>query len=420
MASPDTLRSRSPSSSSTSSNTTMNDAPPSTPIRPRPQSQTTSTMARSLEPAFRFFDLPQELRDRIYTYALVSPYPFWWPAASTPKHNVALSLLRASRQTHDEAAPILYTHNKFLFTHPSDCNMFRVIASPYSQHITTVYLRIREKEMGLWTSYLSSTKEERSLKHDLPNLKTLWVFLRSGSLGANPLMMGGALGGLIAAGGGVAAAAGGGGLGGHVQHLNPAQLAAHMHNVQQNLGGQINHQLTAFHQQIHNQIQALHNQVHNALGQGSPFAAALQMQHPLPPPAPLTPHNVANAMVPPVPPPPPPPPAYPQQAMHPTTFTALPHPYPLFASFLRWERELGLDQLCLSLHETCPPTADVKIVAIVKLPKADVTRLLETYPDELSADRNGDLRTRFRRVRGLDVCLEVSGVEPASAVGVNA
>jgi len=73
---------------------------------------------------------------------------------------------------------------------------------------------------------------------------------------------------------------------------------------------------------------------------------------------------------------------------------------------------MGLENLCLSLQETRPSDADVKIVCIVKLPKAEVQRLVRIYHDELSVDRNGDARTRFRRVHGLDVSLEVSGYDP--------
>lgn len=409
----------------------MNDAPPLTPIRPRPQSNAAAADASAQNsassPAFRFFDLPRELRDRIYLHALASPFPFWWPSATPPKHNVAASLLRVSRQAYDEAAPVLYAHNKFLFTHPSDCNMFRVVSSPYSIKITAVYLRIREKDMSLWTKYLSSKKQDRSMKADLPNLKMLWIFLRSGSLGATPIMMGqmgGALGNLAALGGGMAAAATGAGaiagpLGFH--HLNPAQFAAHMHTLQQNLGGHINAQLTAFHAQVHHQMHALQNQVHNVLGHGPalpPLPNQNQNQnqnHPAAP-APLTLQNnnnnppaaaAAAAQHPPVPPPPPPPPLHPHHS-------PFPHPYPLYASFLRWERELGLDQLCLSLDETRPVNADVKIVCIVKLPKAEVTRLIERFPDELAVDR-GDARTRFRKVRGVDVCLEINGFETPTA-----
>lgn len=72
---------------------------------------------------------------------------------------------------------------------------------------------------------------------------------------------------------------------------------------------------------------------------------------------------------------------------------------------------MGLEGLCLSLQDTRPVDADIKIVCIMKLLKPEVQRLIRLFPDELWPDRNGDARTRFRRVHGLDVCLEVSGYE---------
>ncbi|KAJ4307363.1 hypothetical protein N0V94_009751, partial [Neodidymelliopsis sp. IMI 364377] len=104
------------------------------------------------------------------------------------KHNLAVALLQASRHVYHEAAPVLYTANKFLFTHPSDCNLFRVVASPYAEHMASVYFRIREKDLRLWTSYLGSKSPDRSLHADLPNLKHLCIFMRCGSLGAPRLL----------------------------------------------------------------------------------------------------------------------------------------------------------------------------------------------------------------------------------------
>jgi hypothetical protein len=72
---------------------------------------------------------------------------------------------------------------------------------------------------------------------------------------------------------------------------------------------------------------------------------------------------------------------------------------------------MGLENLCLSLQETRPAEADVKIVCIVKLPRPELQRLVRVYADELSLDKNGDARTRFRRAHGVDVSLEVSGYD---------
>lgn len=72
---------------------------------------------------------------------------------------------------------------------------------------------------------------------------------------------------------------------------------------------------------------------------------------------------------------------------------------------------MGIENLCLSLQETRPVEADVKIVCIMRLPKPEVSRLVRLYPEELSVDRTGDARTRFRRLHGVEVSLEVSGYD---------
>ncbi|KAF1995632.1 hypothetical protein P154DRAFT_526208 [Amniculicola lignicola CBS 123094] len=436
-----TPRSRSPSStSSDSSDTTMLDAPPLTPAQPRPASHGNHPSAAegfTKDASFSLLlSLPRELRDKVYFYALTSALPFWWPTPQTPtRHSLALGLLTTSRQVYEEAAPILYQYNKFLFTHPSDCNIFRVVASPkYSAQITTVYFRIRDKDHRLWTAYLGSKVQERSLKHDLPKLKNLWIFLRCSHVGA-PFMFGG-----------------------HGVLGLPAALAAQVQVVQNALGQQVQ----ALQQQVHNLQQSMAAVVQLGNVNGQPATAgpvqpvqpaAINGMQPLPPPPPPNNNNI--------PPPPPPPPAMPfftfanaglnlhqqlphQQQPHngnhhhppppplppahgtqnnppnPGLLTqamlAAQHQHPPFyASFMRWERELGLENICLSLQETRPKDADVKVVCIMRVPKPEVGRLARLYPEELQVDRAGDARTRFRRLHGVDVSLEVSGFEiPAS------
>lgn len=316
------------------------------------------------------------------------------------KHHVTLGLLTVSRQVYEEAAPVLYAGNKFLFMHPSDCNMFRVVASPkYSALISSVYFRIREKDLRLWTSYLSSKTVERSLRCDLPKLKSLWIFLRCGTVGQ---------------------------LGGPMAGLPPA-LAA---------------QVQAAQQALVQQVAALQNAI-TVVGQGP---AALQQNGndhgnnqnmpPPPPPAPVMPafaqapfgqahgHHAPHHYHPHPPPgqphthgvqnnPPNPSPLAQHMAQHMAQQHAqLHHPHgPFYASFLRWERELGLENVCLSLKETRPVEADVKVVCIMRLPKPEVVRLCRLYPEELSVDRNGDARTSFRKLHGVDVSLEISGFD---------
>lgn len=405
------------STSSDSSDTTMHDAP-IRPVRARPASHSSIAalvLDKPSDPTFSLLlSLPRELRDKVYSFALISQFPFWWPSQNTPKHNVALGLLSVSQQVHDEAAPILYSQNKFLFTNPSDCTMFRVVASPYSDYITSVYFRIREKDVKLWATYLGSKDPSRSMKHDLPKLKSLWIFLRCGMMGTPGVING---------------MAGGGGL--------PALLAAQAQAIHQALGTQLQQQVHINLQTLQHALHQAHTGAHAQLNANPPangqapmpfvqFAqnglqAQNQNQNQNQVPAVPHPHGLQNN-----------PPANPsplatlaaQQSHAPQNPPHQPHHPPhghghghghhqhgFFAGFMRWEREMGLENLCLSLQETRPVEADVKIVCIVKLPRPELQRLVRVYADELSLDKNGDARTRFRRVHGVDVSLEVSGYE---------
>ncbi|KAF1914736.1 hypothetical protein BDU57DRAFT_558284 [Ampelomyces quisqualis] len=364
---------RSSSHSSRSSDTTMLDAPRNPPTAAQPA---------ALDPAFSLLlALPRELRERIYAFALTSPYPFWWPSQAPLKHSVGASLLRTCRQVHGESASILYTANKFLFTHPSDCNIFRVVASPASRNIACVYLRIREKDLRLWTAYLGSKTAERSLKSDLPKLKHLWIFMRCGSMGTPAT-----LGQLAHGGMGLQAAP--------LAGLPPA-VAVQVQAVQAALGQQV----AALQQQLHNppanpgHVQANLIPLHPAM----PFAQF--QQGPLPPP------------------PPPPPPHHPAAppANTPALFAHQQHghaqPHSLYTSFLLFEREMGIESLCLSLQETRREETQVKIVCIMRIPRREVDRLCTMYPEELERDRHGDARTRFRTLHGTEVSLEISGYD---------
>ncbi|ORY13372.1 hypothetical protein BCR34DRAFT_562118 [Clohesyomyces aquaticus] len=455
-----TPRSRSHSRSSTgssgSSDTTMLDAdapPPLGPAQPRPAAHSTPSATSepsTKDPAFSLIlCLPRELRDKVYTFALASPFPFWWPAATSPKHDVALGLLRVARQIHKEATPILYLANKFLFTHPSDCNIFRVISSPCSSRITSACFRIREKDLRLWTTYLGSKQQERSLMADLPNLKSLWIFLRVGNVGPPGVIVqlpgGNAMANLPPAA---------------QAHAQAAQHAVQQHIYSINQGIHINPHGRV--EPIPGLGQAAAPPVHMMTGANGPgplaphadaggdiddenddddrnmvvipppppaaapampfqtFAANLVAHHHPNPPQPFqTPHlgpgvqGAINAIqpIPPAPPhnanalqsqiplPPPPPPAPGQgQATHHT-------------NFLRWERELGLESLCLSLQETRPKDVDIKIVCIMRCPRSEVERLVQRFAADLSVDRNGDARTRFRRLLGTEVSLEIAGYD---------
>lgn len=51
----------------------------------------------------------------------------------------------------------------------------------------------------------------------------------------------------------------------------------------------------------------------------------------------------------------------------------------------------------------------------MRIPDREVERLVRMYPGELVADRNGDARTKFRKLHGVEVSLEVSGYPIHSA-----
>ena len=89
-------------------------------------------------------------------------------------------------------------------------------------------------------------------------------------------------------------------------------------------------------------------------------------------------------------------------------------PHSFFATLMRWEREMGLENLCLSFQETRRADVQVKIVCIVKLPRLEVQRLASRYHDELTLDRNGDARTKFWKVHDCAVSLEMSGYDTAA------
>ncbi|KAL1637891.1 hypothetical protein SLS56_000448 [Neofusicoccum ribis] len=124
--------------------------------------------------------LPPELRERVYEHALRSHTTIWWPPATVSTPGIATQLLTTSRTVYREAVSVLYATNRLMFTHPSDANMFVHIFSPeYARLVTSVCLRIRDRDVRLWSAYLSSTSPHRSLAADFPRLKSLWVFYRS-------------------------------------------------------------------------------------------------------------------------------------------------------------------------------------------------------------------------------------------------
>ena len=85
-------------------------------------------------------------------------------------------------------------------------------------------------------------------------------------------------------------------------------------------------------------------------------------------------------------------------------------PADLLDRFFLWERDQGLETLCLSLQDKTGD-AEVKVVCIQRLLRQDVRTLTRSYPDELVMDQQGDARTRFKRAWGVEVSLELSAMD---------
>jgi hypothetical protein len=119
-------------------------------------------------------------------------------------------------------------------------------------------------------------------------------------------------------------------------------------------------------------------------------------------------------------------------------------PHTLFSTFLRFERELGIESLCLNLQDALfsssstsmnfdsssssksssvagsPPASysdeprpEVKIVCIIHIPRRIMERLIALHPGELTVDaKTQDARTRFRKLHGMEISLELNGCPP--------
>lgn len=128
------------------------------------------------------FDMPREIRDRIYSFCLTArdALPVEWPSGWR-RYDMQPQLLRICKIVYSEAAPVLYTSSVLTFQHPSDANMFvHALTSPtYGRHVTQVSLHIKAQDTRLWMAYISSSDPIRSLKADFPSLKELQIRYRS-------------------------------------------------------------------------------------------------------------------------------------------------------------------------------------------------------------------------------------------------
>lgn len=129
-------------------------------------------------PAFQLLKLPRELRDKIYLHALTQRHSITWPAKRNAT-TLSPALLATCKQVYEEAAPLLYTANGFIFLHPSDCCVFQwTMDHNHARKMSKVTFNIGDRDLRLWGTYLESRDNIRSLTHDLPNLKLLCLRLR--------------------------------------------------------------------------------------------------------------------------------------------------------------------------------------------------------------------------------------------------
>jgi hypothetical protein len=159
---------------------------PTTTTTPRGSGAGLTTPPNKPEPITKphLFDLPRELREKIYAYSLSTPHIIPWPSANLRTH-LAPQLLRVCKTIYHEATPVLYSHNCFQFHHPSDANMFLFNYNPdvIRANVKKVHLLIRDREVNsLWTQWISSTMPGRNLQDDYPNLTRLEIRLRSSFL----------------------------------------------------------------------------------------------------------------------------------------------------------------------------------------------------------------------------------------------
>lgn len=79
----------------------------------------------STAPPYGLLDLPAEIRNKIYRFALTEPDPIY-PTLLRPRDNLSGQLLRCCKTIYVEASAILLSENKFAVTKASDLNTIRM------------------------------------------------------------------------------------------------------------------------------------------------------------------------------------------------------------------------------------------------------------------------------------------------------
>ncbi|RAL00581.1 uncharacterized protein BO80DRAFT_425400 [Aspergillus ibericus CBS 121593] len=165
----------------------LNDAAPSSSRKPKPQRIRRPKNA-PVEP-FRFFDLPSEIRLRIYHFVLFTPRRRRTlrttgnvgasskrnPPLSPTSHRVALFL--TSRRMHNEASDYFYSTQTFRLFHIQDYSRMptiRAIAPQYRPSIATIELILGSS----WTAPPQEWTVNRSLGlEEMVRIRTFKVFI---------------------------------------------------------------------------------------------------------------------------------------------------------------------------------------------------------------------------------------------------
>jgi len=126
---------------------------------------------------FPFFDLPSELRNRVYEYVLFSKPGY--RNAKGARRGSRVACLLASKKTHDEASYVLYTTQRFKIFMIQQFEMpplIEELAPRYQKLVTNLEMVVGSS----WTAPPKSWKVTRPLAKclkRLPNVQTLRIFV---------------------------------------------------------------------------------------------------------------------------------------------------------------------------------------------------------------------------------------------------